>query len=123
MAIPTTQLFSRQEALLASTVPMSIDSVAVGAAAAAVYTVPTGTGLIYISTDVKCTFREVSEVAATLPGAGDTDGEESAWLHPGQDRAFRVSPGTEIGFHGDGVSAARVTIERYVGTNSQLPPD
>lgn len=122
MAIPTTQLFSRQEALLASTVPMSIDSLAVGAAVAAAYTVPAATGLIHVSTDEKCTFREGS-VAATLPGVGAINGEQSSWLHPGQDRAFRVSPGTVISFHGDGTNDATVTIERYVGTNSQLPPD
>jgi len=125
MAVATTQLYPRQEALSASRVPRAIDSVSVGAALAASYTVPAATGIIRLSTDVKCTFRDsiAGTVAATLPGAGAVDGEESAWLHPTQDRDFRVEVGQVISFHGDGTNDATVTIERYTGTNATLPPD
>lgn len=125
MAVATTQLFPRQAALLASRVPRSIDSVAVGAALTATYTVPAATGIIVLSTDEKCAFRDSigGTVAATLPAAGAVDGEESTWLHPTQDRAFRVEVGQVISFHGDGTNDATVTIERYTGTNATLPPD
>ena len=125
MAVATTQLFPRQGALLASRVPRSIDSVIVGSAAEVTYTVPAATGIIVLSTDVKCLFRDsiAGTVPATLPSVGAVDGEESTWLHPTQDRAFRVEVGQVISFHGDGSSDATVTIERYVGTNATLPPD
>lgn len=125
MAVSTTQLYSRQRALLASRLPRSIDSVAVGAALEATYTVPAGTGIILLSTDNACLFRDsiAGTVPATLPTIGATDGEESAWLHPSQDREFRVEPGQVISFHGDGTNDAIVTIERYTGTNATLPPD
>lgn len=121
MAVATTQLFSRQEALLASAVPASIDSVEVGAALAATYTVPAGTKIVKISTNVTCLFRD-GGVAAKLPTDG-RDGEESAWLHPTQDRVFRVQPGQTISFHGNDTTDALVSIERYTGANSTLPPD
>lgn len=122
MAIATTQLCSRQTALLASALPKSIDSVQVTSAGAAVaYTIPVNTGIVFLSTDNMCLFRH-GGVAATIP-SGQTDGEEAAWLHPGQDRGFRVASGDTISFKGDGVNDALVTIERYVGTNASLPPD
>lgn len=125
MAVTTTQLYPRQEALSASRVPRSIDSVVVGSAVEATYTVPAGTGIILLSTDAKCLFRDsiAGTVPATLPSLGAVDGEESAWLHPTQDRAFRVEVGQVISFHGDGTNDATVTIERYTGTNATLPPD
>lgn len=121
MAIATTQLYSRQDALLASGAPKSIDSVSATSAAAVEYTVPANTKIVRLSTDALCLFREGS-VAATLP-AGATDGEEAAWLASGQDRILRVEPGAKISFLGIAASDALVSIERYVGANSALPPD
>lgn len=122
MAIPTTQLFSRQSALLASAIPLSIDSVSIsGAGGDEPYTVPAGTNIVWLSTDKACLFRD-GGVVASIP-TGVADGEEAAWLHPGESRAFRVRPGDTISFKGDGTNDALVTIERYAGTNASLPPD
>lgn len=121
MAIPTAQLFPRQEALLASVLPKSIDMVILtGGGAAVTYTVPAATGIIVLSTDKACLFRDG---AATAVIAGNLVGEASAWLIPGERLRFRVAPGDTISFISDDVNDANVAIERYTGTNATLPPD
>lgn len=119
----TTQLFSRESALMASRLPNSIDVVLVLTAGAAVeYTVPANTKIVHLSTNQQCCFRDGAQAAVT-PVAGVTDGGGSTWLYPGNPEEFRVEPGGKISFKSDGNADALITIRRYTGANSSLPPD
>lgn len=122
MAQATTQLFSRQSALLVTGVPVSIDTVLVLADGTASYTVPAGTYIIQLSTNTRCLFRDGSETASAV-GSGVTDGTGSTWLEPGVPEAYRTKPAATISFRGNDETNSEVTIRRYTGTNSALPPD